>query len=308
MTQKKSYDIIGDIHGDADRLVALLQKLEYKLSQGAWVHPERQVIFVGDFIDRGLQQWETCTIVRRMINAGSALAVMGNHEFNAIAWYMRDENDTTKHLRPHTQKNRAQHQDFLTEVENTDKHPELIDWFLTLPLWLELDGIRVVHACWHPSYMEQIEGLLLPDRTLNKALMSHATDPNHILYHGVEALLKGLEIKLPEGSTFHDKSGHIRQQVRVRWWDGDAVTFKNAALLDEKQRAELPDFGIPAESRIGYPDFKPVFIGHYSILGQPTVLSKKVACVDYYNKENNPMVAYRWDGETELQDSKFVMV
>ena len=47
------YDIIGDIHGHADTLIQLLQKLGYKKNkQGAFQHPTRKVFFVGDFIDR----------------------------------------------------------------------------------------------------------------------------------------------------------------------------------------------------------------------------------------------------------------
>ena len=51
-----AYDIIGDIHGQADKLEALLRTLGYRDTAGAWRHPERQAIFVGDFIDRGPAQ------------------------------------------------------------------------------------------------------------------------------------------------------------------------------------------------------------------------------------------------------------
>ena len=46
------YDIIGDIHGYADPLHELLEKLGYKNKQGVFGHASRQVIFLGDFIDR----------------------------------------------------------------------------------------------------------------------------------------------------------------------------------------------------------------------------------------------------------------
>lgn len=81
---KRPYDIIGDIHGYADELVVLLKKMGYEEQEGVWRHPERKVIFLGDFIDRGPRQVETVMIARRMVEAESALAVMGNREFNAI--------------------------------------------------------------------------------------------------------------------------------------------------------------------------------------------------------------------------------
>ena len=41
-------DFIGDIHGHADELEALLQKLGYSKSAGVYQHPERKALFIGD--------------------------------------------------------------------------------------------------------------------------------------------------------------------------------------------------------------------------------------------------------------------
>ena len=35
------YDVIGDIHGQADKLEALLQHMGYRPHDGAWRHPSR---------------------------------------------------------------------------------------------------------------------------------------------------------------------------------------------------------------------------------------------------------------------------
>ena len=67
------YDIIGDIHGHADELQALLEILGYQ--QGS--HPEgRKVIFLGDYIDRGPKIREVLETVRGMVDAGQALAIL----------------------------------------------------------------------------------------------------------------------------------------------------------------------------------------------------------------------------------------
>ena len=63
--------------------------LDYVEIEGIFRHPVRQMIFVGDFIDRGPQQPEVLQIARSMCEAGVAKAVMGNHEFNAIGWATR---------------------------------------------------------------------------------------------------------------------------------------------------------------------------------------------------------------------------
>src|SRR5208282_4719834 len=75
-------DVIGDVHGQFDRLIALLKHLGYRQSAGAWRHPGRRAIFLGDLIDRGPKQLATVDLVRRMVDAGTARCVMGNHELN----------------------------------------------------------------------------------------------------------------------------------------------------------------------------------------------------------------------------------
>lgn len=73
----KNYDIIGDIHGHAEALRRLLQKMDYREDGGVFRHPDRQVIFVGDFIDRGPEQREVLRVARAMCEAARA----GLHPF-----------------------------------------------------------------------------------------------------------------------------------------------------------------------------------------------------------------------------------
>ena len=102
-----SYDLIGDIHGQSSELVNLLDKLSYKCINGIWQHAERKAIFLGDFIGRGNYQKEVIDIVRPMIEEGHALTVMGNYEYNAIAYYTKDNNGN--YLRSHNDKHTKQH-------------------------------------------------------------------------------------------------------------------------------------------------------------------------------------------------------
>ncbi len=302
-----AYDIIGDIHGHADKLTALLRKMGYRHHLGAWRHPERTAIFVGDFIDRGPGQLETIRIVREMLDAGTAQVVMGNHEFNAIAWYTPDPEFDGEHMRRRTDKNRKQHEAFLAETENNPVlHTELVTWFLTLPLWLDLPGVRVVHACWHPGYMAEIEPRLRPGQRLDPALVVAASRRGTVEFRAIDAITKGLEIALPSGYEFHDKDGHRRDNVRVKWWDASAVTYRDAGIPEPGARKELPATVIPGYAALGYDDEKPVFFGHYWQTGIPQPLLPKVACVDYSAGKDGPLVAYRWDAEPELNARGFV--
>ena len=85
-----SYDIIGDVHGHACELRALLEKMGYRESRGAYRHASRKAIFVGDLIDRGPANIEAASIARLMVEEGTAHIVMGNHEFNAMAFHTAD--------------------------------------------------------------------------------------------------------------------------------------------------------------------------------------------------------------------------
>lgn len=315
-----NYDIIGDIHGHAEALKAHLAQLGYRDHDGAWRQSGRQVVFVGDFIDRGPRQVETVEVVRRMVDAGSAQAVMGNHELNAIAWFTPDPEVPGEYLRKHHagkygDKNFGQHEAFLREVNGTPRHKEIIDWFLTLPLWLDLGEIRVVHACWHTRFMTELVPYLDAGNRLRAELMQSATrepdDPAEkdtaafSLFKAVEALTKGIEVPLPAGKTFKDKDGHERNRVRVRWWDGDAVTFPQSALLSPGELAGLPNDPIPEHARIGHDGGSPLFFGHYWWNGQPEPLSSKVACLDYSIAKGGKLVSYRWEGESELDMTRF---
>lgn len=320
---QQPFDIIGDIHGQADKLEALLRKLGYHDTAGAWRHPERQAIFVGDFIDRGPAQVRSVEIVRRMVDAGAALAVMGNHELNAIAWHTPDPSSPGEYLRPRSspkwgEKNRQQHVAFLAEVEHKPVlHAELIDWFLTLPLWIDLPALRVVHACWHEPFLGWLTSRLHRERYLTRDLMVAATaepadetekdDATPSVFKAVECLTKGIEVPLPSGHTFEDKDGHVRTRVRVRWWDNNASTYRLAAMLSPAEASALPELPLPEHARLRL-DEKPVFFGHYWLTGDIVLQSTRRACVDYSAGKGGPLVAYRFDGERELAREKFVWV
>lgn len=306
-----AYDIIGDIHGQADQLEALLTRLGYAKSSGTYRHPGRQVIFVGDFIDRGPRQIDTVMTVRRMVESGTALAVMGNHEFNAIAWHTPDPEQPGEYLRPHQgkigEKNHIQHSAFLREVQDKPElHLEIVNWFLTLPLWLDLPGLRVVHACWHEGYMEELRPHLNADLTLSRELMIPASRKGHMAFRTVEGLTKGLEVQLPDGHSFRDKDGYERRNVRIRWWEPAGSTYRELALMPEEEREKLPAVPLKQDSRSPCDPSKPVFFGHYWMSGELMLQTPYAACVDYSAAKGGPLVAYRWDGESTLDAGRFV--
>ena len=49
------YDLMGNVHGRAGGVERLDAALGYKPAGGAYRHPARTAVFLGDFIDRGPQ-------------------------------------------------------------------------------------------------------------------------------------------------------------------------------------------------------------------------------------------------------------
>jgi len=299
------YDIIGDIHGQYDKLEGLLRHLGYRETLGAWRCAGRQAIFVGDLIDRGPAQLRTVDTVRRMVEAGSALCIMGNHEFNAIAWTVPDPERPGEYLRPHDKpSNRHQHAAFLAEVEGRPEHREIIDWFRTLPLWLDLGEIRVVHACWHESSLTHLSDRLQTGTPLHDDLVLTASRRGHRDFAAVEAVCKGLEVQLPEGLSFLDKGGTRRHEARIRWWASELRTYRQAAIGPTDLVERVPDHPLPPALQLPAYAGPPVFFGHYWFTGQPQVLSPRLACLDYSAARDGPLVAYRWDGESDLASGR----
>jgi hypothetical protein len=297
------YDLIGDIHGHADALQRLLESLGYARQQGVYRHPERRVIFLGDFIDRGPKIRETLELVRPMVECGEAQAVMGNHELNALAFHTPHPTAQDDHLRPHNEKNSHQHAETIRQIPSGELGSYLA-WFRTLPLYLDLDGLRVVHACWDAKMLCYVGGRAISDDFLASACLEGGE-----LYAPVETLLKGKEARLPAGMTITDKDGAARLATRVKWYeDPTGHTFGSYSM--EPVDCDLPLPSDVRQNAAPYPaGDKPVFIGHYWLRGaRPELLRPNVACVDWSVAKGGFLCAYRWGGERELDNGNFVWV
>lgn len=303
-----SYDLIGDIHGQYDKLAALLKHLGYAPhhTNKTWRHPAgRKVIFLGDYIDRGPAVREVLLTVRAMVEAGDAHAIMGNHEYNAIG-YATPHWNGNGHLRPHTPQHVRQHEITLAQFAGRmDEWSEWLAWMKRLPMFLDLGALRAVHACWDAVGLEHLAGRNLADDEFLRAC--HTPDAPE--YRASGHLLKGPELPLPAGELFTDKEGHTHQKLRVRWWNIPST-------------ARLGDLAMPAPSHHEHEatpealrtipnyatDAPPVFIGHYWLPPhrEKAPLAPNIACLDYSGAmRTNPLTAYRWDGERELRAEKF---
>ena len=354
------FDVIGDVHGHADELEDLLQLLGYAKKSGVYRHATRTAIFLGDWIDRGPQIRQTLEVVRSMVQGKSALAVIGNHELNAMAWATlrvapKVSDDSSNHAvghatehaarnttgnvaghlsgnaplvhntyaqknsadamhqwcRAHTEKNLRIHKATLEQLSATEL-TEWLNWFRGIPWWLDLAGLRCVHACWDATQIQVLVNSFGNSWTATDEIIRATHVWGTPLSDATECILKGPEIDLPHGHTLADPEGFARKVIRTKWFgDGQARTY--ADLCFPKREGVCADalpIGVASATQRYGADEPPVFIGHYWIpaTDEPQPLAPNVACVDYSVARGGCLMAYRWSGEKVLTKEHFAWV
>ncbi len=304
-------DFVADVHGYADHLEELLKKLGYRYRNGAYRHsdPDRMVVSVGDLMDRGPRQFDSIDIFRRMKDAGTGTALMGNHEHAAIGWIMPDELVPGNFLRKRSEKNYGQHKVFLDQVgECSDLHRELVAWMMTMPIIFDGEGVRAAHACWDPKALLAFDRHFNADASLPEDVLLRTYRKDSWEQDAIDQLLRGPEVDLPEGVSYLDAQGTRRTTSRLRWWDETLTTYRDGAITDEVSFEQIPVTPLPEESLIIDRDPRPVIFGHYWLPGEPMLLSGRRACLDFSVAAGGPLVAYQWDGEETLIAENLVSV
>lgn len=315
----EGYDLIGDVHGCGVTLERLLQKLGYTKIQGVYQHAKRRVIFLGDIVDRGPNIREALLLVHSMVEKGSAHMVLGNHEYNAMTYCEKIKTpltDACEYLRPHNPANAV----LIAEtLEQFSRYPEewreMLQWFRTLPLFMEFgdtkrkNAFRVVHACWDHDIIAQHKLEFgdghFDENFLHQSVCSQTPESNTI-----QVLTRGVVFPLPDGLKVVTQDGHSRSTFRTKFWADKAQTYGDllfqpdpippeiAALpISQQHRAKMVRYGL---------DQPPLFVGHYWLKGNPKPITNNIACLDYSAVKYGRLVAYRMDGEQQLDSKKFV--
>lgn len=146
------FDIIGDVHGCADELEKLLGKLGYAVSwngKNVTVTPPegRRVIFVGDLVDRGPRSPDALRIAKHMVDAGTGIVVVGNHD-DKLKRHLDGRNVKVSHGLAETIEQFAQ--------EPPEFAAEMRQWLDSLISHYVLDGGKLVVA--HAGLKEEMQG------------------------------------------------------------------------------------------------------------------------------------------------------
>ena len=151
------FDIIGDVHGCFDELVALLRKLGYEVSlfehedraDGTIIrHPEgRKLVFLGDMVDRGPKIAETLKLVMSAVTKEKALCVPGNHETKLIKFIKGDKVQVKHGLEESVRQLTPLGKDFMYDVK---------EFLYSLVSHYVLDDGKLVVA--HAGMKEEMQG------------------------------------------------------------------------------------------------------------------------------------------------------
>jgi hypothetical protein len=249
-------DVVGDVHGELDALLALLAHLGYDADGG---HPDRRhLIFVGDLCDRGPDSPGVIALVQRLVASGRAFATLGNHEVNLLRGDRKDGNDWFwSEGSPRDAK-------YEPRVHLPPERRDAVIAFLRrLPLALERADLRVVHAAWDVAAIAQLraadpalsrvehfrrwdadaaaliaargigeaarleyaayrERLVDPLQSVPMLAALAQVDEIHQMANPIRVVTSGIE-RVASRPFF--ASGHWRFVERIRWWDeyADAV-------------------------------------------------------------------------------------
>ena len=237
-------DIVGDVHGEIGALHSLLTHLGYD-SEGD--HPQgRRLVFVGDLTDRGPDSPAVVKLVKDLIDHGRAQCVLGNHELNILLNLTKHDNhwffgrdSPPGGPRPAVLLN--------TQAERL----AVVDFFGSLPVALEREDLRVVHACWDDEMIAVVRNasdvVTLHNQFAAKIEASHRndppgkTDPRRLEEQNsnpVKVLTSGKERHTEKAFI---ASGKERRELRVKWWESYAAdpfcAFGHYSLYRDEREA-----------------------------------------------------------------------
>jgi serine/threonine protein phosphatase 1 len=249
---------IGDIHGDAAALRALLASLPD-------LTPADTLVFLGDYLDRGPDSAEVVRIVRALPEQVPARVVTlrGNHEdawlsaIDAGGWIdftLPERNGCNDCYRSFTRAAPP----LTPEEEFTHFHtgaffpPDVVAWMRALPHWYEDDFAIYLHAGliatpdrsgWlHPSEVEDPRGLLW---TRSKRFLTSYTGKPVVCGHtGTTTMPPDLSKYTPDDPTDLYWAGGSVYLIDTNAGKGGFLTaleMPSGLVYESRDSVELPD-------------------------------------------------------------------
>lgn len=302
------YDIIGDIHGHFEQLKELLVKLGYSKSERFYKHSERKAIFIGDLVNRGPDSRKTVKLVRRMVENNSAFFVLGNHDYNLVTYFTKIS--PGRFLVRHNNQSRSAFAATLKSYEGRkEKLMDDLEWLKRQPLYLNLENLRVVHACWDKKLIKFLKRNY-PEHLKNEDFLQKSATPGSKENRVIEILLSGKNIEPDKRIRVYNSSDKALTEVQLKWWLNPAGrTLKEVAFGAYRFRGNRL---LTADEAMLFSEYplhkKPLFMGHYCLRGYTGILQDNLCCVDFCCYRTGRLAAYRWHGENKLDVRNIVTV
>jgi len=177
--------VIGDVHGCFIDMMALINLIES-------CDKDAQILFVGDFVDRGSKVWEVLEWAMHNITPnGKYQSVRGNHEEMLIDWFY----DCKAYWKKGRRGLPKSSLDFSKWAENMhcnteEKLAPIIDFFMHLPvrkdIWISGKGKEPVHfAVAHADITRNIEIALSKKQfsIINHCFVEIEDDPDFCMWN-----------------------------------------------------------------------------------------------------------------------------
>jgi serine/threonine protein phosphatase 1 len=184
--------VVSDIHGCYDKWIALLKKVEFNPKMDC-------LILLGDYVDRGKQSKEVVDHIARMVQAGEAIALRGNHDQRFMEWVTLNntfhdakfvEHGGLQTINSYCESKYSLEDllksDILEQAKtsirkNNRTHIQFID---SLPLYYEDDHHIYVHAGLNPFYKNWKEQPEKDFIWIREAFVKHPTVVDKMVVFG----------------------------------------------------------------------------------------------------------------------------
>lgn len=191
-------------------------------------------------------------------------------------------------------------------------HDEVVHDSPELPLWFDLGGLRVIHACWDQWSMSVLSPHLANNNSMSEdGLEGGGVQGNCEFDTQWRSCSRVLKCRYRASLGISTRSS-TRSTRRYRWWRNGPTTYwhrahlpSDALGLDEQPHRGFPDIDLSSATSPAYVG-PPVVYGHYWQTGLLQLTSPITVCVDYSAGKGGPLAAYRWSGETTLTDLHLV--
>lgn len=131
--------VVGDIHGCIDEFKELMRLVSFKPSVD-------RLVLLGDLIDRGPDSVGVVRMAREL----RAESVLGNHE----DWYLRFRRRELEVRNGTRAKNEMRSTPAKLQIAASLDEDDWV-YFKRMPLWIDLEGIKAVHAGFEPCFSIQ---------------------------------------------------------------------------------------------------------------------------------------------------------